>query len=235
MTFVEVIEIAKSSATKRAIYFRAILLVIALALIPTAAELWGLRLRATTSVNGQSAELFALRADDGGLLWRYQEGNAMTTPVVANGVVYLFSDDGKLAALRASDGSMLWQRTLDANMAQSLQLVDGVIYMAVSKVTEPTATIPIANPRRGLTAIGGLFWNALQTARARLAIPLKQAISSAYAIRASDGAILWRYLLRNGEASWVGWLAVGNGIVYASDFADTTDGTGDGDSDIYAL
>ena len=46
MTFVEVIEIAKSSATKRAIYFRAILLVIALALIPTAAELWGLRLRA---------------------------------------------------------------------------------------------------------------------------------------------------------------------------------------------
>lgn len=46
MTFVEVIEIAKSSATKRAIYFRAILLVIALMLISTAAELWGVQFRA---------------------------------------------------------------------------------------------------------------------------------------------------------------------------------------------
>ncbi len=190
---------------------------------------------ATTSVNGQSAALFALRADDGGLLWRYQEGNSMTTPVVANGVVYVFSDDGKLTALQASEGYTLWQRTLDANMAQSLQLVDGVMYMAVSNITEPTATVPIANPGQGLAAIGGLFWNALQTTRARLVIPLKQAQSSVYAIRASDGAILWRYLLRNGVASWVGWLVVGNGIVYASDFADTTDGTGDGDSDIYAL
>jgi outer membrane protein assembly factor BamB len=86
-----------------------------------------------------------------------------------------------------------------------------------------------------LAAISGLFWNALQTARARLAIPLKQALSSVYAIRASDGAILWRYLLYNGGASWAGWLAVGNGIVYVSDFAVTNDGTGDGYSDIYAL
>ena len=46
MTFVEVIEIAKSSATKRALYFRAILIVIALVLIPTAAELWGVQFRA---------------------------------------------------------------------------------------------------------------------------------------------------------------------------------------------
>jgi hypothetical protein len=46
MTFVEVIEIARSSATKRAIYFRAILLLIALELIPTAAELWGIQLHA---------------------------------------------------------------------------------------------------------------------------------------------------------------------------------------------
>jgi hypothetical protein len=46
MTIVEVIEIAKSSATKRALYFRAILLIIALVLIPTAAELWGVKFRA---------------------------------------------------------------------------------------------------------------------------------------------------------------------------------------------
>jgi glycosyl transferase family 87 len=45
MTFVELIENARSSATKRTVYFRAILLVIALVLIPKAVELWGLRFR----------------------------------------------------------------------------------------------------------------------------------------------------------------------------------------------
>lgn len=48
MTFVEVVEIAKSSATKRTLYFRTILLVIALVLIPTAAELWGVQFRAAS-------------------------------------------------------------------------------------------------------------------------------------------------------------------------------------------
>ena len=45
MTFVEMIECSRISATKRAVYFRAILLILLLSLIPTAAELWGLKLR----------------------------------------------------------------------------------------------------------------------------------------------------------------------------------------------
>jgi hypothetical protein len=45
MSFVEVIESARSSAATRVFYFRAILFVIALVLIPTAAELWGLQVR----------------------------------------------------------------------------------------------------------------------------------------------------------------------------------------------
>ena len=46
MTFVELIESARSSATKRAAYFRAILLLIGLVLIPKAAEFSGLRFHA---------------------------------------------------------------------------------------------------------------------------------------------------------------------------------------------
>ncbi len=45
MTFVEMIECTRTSATKRAIYFRAILLILALTLVPTAAELWGVQFR----------------------------------------------------------------------------------------------------------------------------------------------------------------------------------------------
>lgn len=190
---------------------------------------------ATTSVNGQSAALYALRADDGGLLWRYREGDSITTPIVKDGVVYVFSDDGKLAALQANEGYTLWQRTLDINMVQTLQLVDGVIYMAAAKITESTATSHIASPRQGLAAIGGLFWNTSQKTRTQLAIPLKEALASVYAVRASDGAILWHYLLRNGEASWVGWLAADNGMVYVSSFADTSGTAGDEHGDIYGL
>lgn len=75
----------------------------------------------------------------------------------------------------------------------------------------------------------------MQTTRAKLAIPHKQALSSVYAIRANDGAILWRYLLHNGKDSWTGWLAAANGIIYVSDSAATNDATGDGNGDIYAL
>ena len=45
MTFVELIESARSSTTKRAAYFRAVLLIIGLVLIPKAAEFSGLRFR----------------------------------------------------------------------------------------------------------------------------------------------------------------------------------------------
>lgn len=48
MTFVELIESGRSSATKRAVYFRAILLIVALVLIPKAADLWGLQFRTGT-------------------------------------------------------------------------------------------------------------------------------------------------------------------------------------------
>jgi hypothetical protein len=48
MTFVELVEIAKTSTTKRALYFRAILVVIALVLIPTAVESVGGQFHAET-------------------------------------------------------------------------------------------------------------------------------------------------------------------------------------------
>jgi hypothetical protein len=45
MTFVEMVEIARSSAAKRSIYFRVILVIIAFVLIPAVAEFWGVKLR----------------------------------------------------------------------------------------------------------------------------------------------------------------------------------------------
>ena len=54
-----------------------------------------------------------------------------------------------------------------------------------------------------------------------------------YAIRASDGIVLWHYSMNNGANSWASWLSVENGVVYASAVTDTSGTTGLGD--IYAL
>lgn len=72
MTFVELIESARSSTTKRAVYFRASLLVIALVLFPKAAELSGLRL------HNQSRDLIDFEGFylAGQLVWRGAIGEA---------------------------------------------------------------------------------------------------------------------------------------------------------------
>jgi outer membrane protein assembly factor BamB len=55
-----------------------------------------------------------------------------------------------------------------------------------------------------------------QTAAVKETIPLKQGKSSVYAIRASDGTLLWQYPINKGGYSFADWLQVENGVVYAS-------------------
>ena len=183
------------------------------------------------SIDNVTGTLYALRASNGTPLWHYTTDGYIDTPTVANGVVYVDSGAGTLAALRASDGHQLWKQTIDATLIQPPQLVNGVVYIAATKFIPPPAA-RIANPLQGLTDIGSLLWNTIQNAPARQTVPQKEGISSIYAVRASDGTILWHYVMNDGANSWPSWLAVEHGIVYASATA-TEDNTGTGD--IYAL
>jgi outer membrane protein assembly factor BamB len=194
-------------------------------------EINGVVYFSSSSDNG-SGTLYALRVSDGSPIWQYKTGSYTNIPLVANGVVYTNSDGGTLAALRASDGHQLWKRTIDANFFQTPQLVNGVLYTTTTKILEPPAAHS-TSPLQGATDIGALLWNTFQNVPTALAMPHKQGISSVYAIRASDGAILWHYALNNGANSWASWLAVENGVVYADAITDTTGSQGQGD--IYAL
>ena len=188
--------------------------------------------RSSSSSDNGSGTLYALRASDGSLIWQYKTGSYTNIPVVANGVVYINSDGGTLVALRASDGHQFWKRTIDTNFFQSPQLVNGVLYTTTTKILEPPAAHS-GNPLQGATDIGALFWNTFQNVPAMQTIPQKQGQSSIYAIRASDGAVLWHYAMNNGANSWASWLGVENGVVYADAITDTTGSQGQGD--IYAL
>lgn len=187
---------------------------------------------ASSSLDNGPGTLYALRVSDGTPLWQYKTNGYIDTPTVANGVVYIDSGAGTLAALRASDGHQLWKQTLDANPIQQPQLVDGVLYITTTKIILPPAT-GNANPLQGTTDIGALLWNAFQSVPAAQTLPQKEGISSIYAVRASDGAILWHYAMNNGGYSWASWLSVEHGVVYASDTMPTNGTTGAGD--IYAL
>ncbi|HJT54895.1 MAG TPA: PQQ-binding-like beta-propeller repeat protein, partial [Ktedonobacteraceae bacterium] len=50
-------------------------------------------------------------------------------PVVANGVVYVGSDDGRLYALDASTGNMLWNTMLGNAATSSVAIANGVVYI----------------------------------------------------------------------------------------------------------
>ncbi len=176
--------------------------------------------------------LYALRASDGTPIWQYTTSGPISPSMVANEVVYTASDDAVLAALRASDGHQLWKQALDTNSFQSPQLVNGVLYATTTKIIEPPAA-RTANPLQQTTALGALLWNTLQNAPAEPKIPHKQGVSSVYAVRASDGTILWHYTLGNGPESWTSWFSVEHGVVYASAFNTTSTGTDEGY--IYAL
>src|SRR5580692_8780642 len=65
------------------------------------------------------------------LKWSYKTGNSVqTSPAVANGVVYVGSDDSKVYALNASTGTKLWGNYATGSAVYSSPAVaNGVVYV----------------------------------------------------------------------------------------------------------
>jgi outer membrane protein assembly factor BamB len=187
---------------------------------------------ATSSVSDGPGELDALRASDGRLLWQYKAATSISARLVSNGIAYIASGRVTLAALRISDGQRLWQRAIDATFIQPLQLVDGVLYTAGTKVTEPPAALG-TNSLQGVGVLGSLLWNTFRTTPAKPAIPHKLGQPTFYAIQASNGTILWRSPMGNASSSWANVFTVDPGIVYGTTITSTNGETNNGD--IYAL
>jgi outer membrane protein assembly factor BamB len=175
----------------------------------------------SATVDGQSGGVIALRASDGGVLWRYSASNFVDTLMVSDGVIYITSH-GMIAALRAGDGHQLWSRVIDTTFYQSLQLVDGVIYFMTTKYILENSTTPTAQNAGFLSqtmAIGALLASNESNGQAtavKETLPLKEGESAVYAIRASDGTVLWQYPMNKGGYSFADWLQVDHGVVYAS-------------------
>ena len=69
--------------------------------------------------------VYAIRAIDGAVLWRFQTlGGVEGTPTLRDGVLYVGSGDGALYALNARDGTMRWRFATVAEIVHA-PIVDG--------------------------------------------------------------------------------------------------------------
>jgi outer membrane protein assembly factor BamB len=172
--------------------------------------------------NGLSSTVYALRASNGTVLWRYTtDGLEDMFMSPDGGAVYVFSQS-KLSALRAGDGHQLWSQPIDTTFDQSPQIIDGVIYLMATKISLETPTARSVSSLPQALAFGTLLLGNGQAATTTKQVPLeatkplKEGKSTLYAIRASDGTMLWQYPMNNGGNSFAGWLKVADGVVYTS-------------------
>jgi outer membrane protein assembly factor BamB len=190
-----------------------------------------------TANDEQPGNVYALRANDGRLLWHYRASASLNGITLIDGVAYVTGRDGTLTALRSSDGLRLWQRALGgsniATLWQPIQALNGVLYVATTKMSAPTASTSRPGLLPQALSIGSLLWGNIQAVPARQMMPHKEGVSALFAIRASDGAMLWHFTMNNGKNGVIGWLTLADGVIYTNvmDFS-TSNTSGD---HIYAL
>src|SRR6516164_9790484 len=147
-----------------------------------------------------------------GLLWRYITGTGRqvhSSPAVANGMVYIGSDDNNVYALNASTGRLRWKyTTICCGVYSSPAVANGVVY--IGSAYDGTYAL---NARTG-----ALLWQYSIAAESSPAVAsgvvyVSSEDSCVYALNAGTGTLFWR----NCTGIWLASSpAVANGVVYVS-------------------
>jgi outer membrane protein assembly factor BamB len=83
-------------------------------------------------VGSSDRGLYALRAEDGATLWRFETlGAVQCEPLydASEDVVYFGANDGALYKVRAFDGKLLWRFSTNAEISRRPLLRDGVLFV----------------------------------------------------------------------------------------------------------
>jgi outer membrane protein assembly factor BamB len=188
------------------------------------------------------------------LKWSYATGNAIAAPAVANGVVYVGSD--QLYALNASTGALLWSYAIGVGGAPAV--ANGVVYVCSGNVYALNAStgallwkvgscvfspavangvVYVGSPDGNVYALdaktGTKLWSfptggfvySCSPAVANGVVYVGSQDGNLYAIDATTGALLWK---DTGIGPFAEGPAVANGVVYYGSY-------GSPDSNVYAL
>jgi outer membrane protein assembly factor BamB len=176
----------------------------------------------SASADNGSGMVYALRANNGTQLWHVTTTTFTTLPLVVNSIVYLVSNQG-LSALQASNGQLIWKVPIVGNTTLSPIVSNGVLYLTTTTISLAASASPTSQ-ESSLTqvgTIGNLLQSTVSVGSANQEMPLKQGLSSVYAVRTSDGAILWHYSMNkeNGN-NWANWLSIEDSMVYVGTYVD---------------
>ncbi|HET6632772.1 MAG TPA: outer membrane protein assembly factor BamB [Rhodanobacteraceae bacterium] len=155
-------------------------------------------------VRTNDGNVHALKRADGSAEWLYDRGNVPLLSLrgngpllVANGVVFFGTDDGKLQAVRLSDGAPLWQQTVATGEGRTdiaqLNDSDG------SLVLDGT-TIYVAAYHGQLLAIeaptGRPLWNH------ELSTYTGLAVGGTHVLAVDDSSDIWAFDTATGDNVW---------------------------------
>ena len=163
--------------------------------------------------------------DDGGILpgnveqWNFATGKEIySSPAVADGVVYVGSDDHNLYAFDAVSGALLWNYTTGRAVRASPAVANDVVYFGSDD-----------NNIYALNAVTGTFlWNYTTENVARSSPAVENGVvyvggsaSKISALDAATGALLWNFT-RGSPPYTSGYVtsspAIANGIVYVGNY-----------------
>lgn len=79
---------------------------------------------------GEDNNFYALNAQDGDLIWKYQSGGdfSYSAPAFENGTIYSTNTDGNLYALNAASGTLKWKFSAGDVILSSPAAVNSIVY-----------------------------------------------------------------------------------------------------------
>jgi len=163
--------------------------------------------------------VYALDGKTGNVLWQYHTvGVNVASPAVANGVVYVGTDDDNLYALNATTGALLWKYATGGEVQSSPAVVSGKVYFGSQD----------HNLYALDAATGSLVWTYKTGANVDSSPAVADGVVyvgtstssyppdyNLYALNATTGARLWKYTALDSVQSSP---AVANGVVYFFDY-----------------
>ena len=142
-------------------------------------------------------------------------GGVESSPAVANGIVYVGSNDGNLYALNASTGAKLWQNAAGTDYTTSPAVANGVVYIGDQVVHALYASngSELWNYTTGNYDVG----SSPTVANGVVYVGASTEGNTLFALNANNGTLLWNYTMGYDVSN----PAVANGVVYAGGWNGT--------------
>jgi outer membrane protein assembly factor BamB len=147
----------------------------------------------TVYFGSNDANIYAVSASTGALVWKYATGGAITfsSPSVLNGVVYIGSTDNSVYAINASTGVLVWKYTTGGQVSSSPAVANGTVYIGSGD-----GSVYALN-----AGTGALTWKYTTGAAIYVGSPavangtvyIGSEDYNVYALNANTGALRWKY------------------------------------------